>query len=175
MDMDQDGVLWTAVNERDGLGDQLVPDYITSVKEDGFYGWPYSYYGQNVDPRREGEAPEMVAKALIPDMAVGSHTAALGFAFVPTSFPAPYNQGALVARHGSWNRSKLAGYDVIFVPYEGGEPSGKAMPFVSDFIGDRAAQLVSGRPVSVQRNNRGEVLVVDDAGGRIWLVKPATR
>ena len=171
MDFDGKGVLWTAVNERDHLGDRLVPDYLVGVKEDGFYGWPYSYYGKNVDPRRQGEAPEMVAKALMPDMALGSHTAALGFVFGQAPFPAAWANGAFIARHGSWNRSQLAGYDVVYVPFEQGKPVGEPVPFLTKFIEDRAHNLVNGRPVSLKFNTRGELLVVDDAGGRIWVVR----
>jgi glucose/arabinose dehydrogenase len=161
-----DGTLWTAVNERDGLGDDLVPDYITSVREGGFYGWPYSYFGQNEDPRRKGEAPKLVAKTIVPDREVGPHVAALGLVFTPDSFA----RGALVARHGSWNRSELSGYDVLLVPFANGRP-GTPQPFLTGFLGDASAQLVYGRPVSLQLTAKKEVLVADDAGGRIWLVR----
>ncbi|OHC99961.1 MAG: L-sorbosone dehydrogenase [Sphingomonadales bacterium GWF1_63_6] len=167
MDWAPDGkTLWTAVNERDGLGDDLVPDYITSVKEGGFYGWPYSYFGQHVDPRRKGEAPALVARAIVPDQAVGSHVAALGLLFAPEGF-AP---GALVARHGSWNRSTLSGYDVVLVPFLGDKPAAP-QPFLTGFLGDADAQIVYGRPVSLQKTAKSELLVADDAGGRIWLVR----
>ncbi|MBB5712534.1 PQQ-dependent sugar dehydrogenase [Sphingomonas xinjiangensis] len=163
------GALWTAVNERDELGDDLVPDYITSVRAGGFYGWPYSYYGQNEDPRLKGQRPDLVAKALAPDYAVGAHVAALGIAFGErSSFPASYKSGAFVARHGSWNRSKLAGYDVVFVPFANGKPSGALQPFLTGFIGSE--EEVYGRPRGVAIAKDGSLLVVDDAGGTLWRV-----
>jgi glucose/arabinose dehydrogenase len=163
------GALWTAVNERDGLGDELVPDYITSVRAGGFYGWPYSYYGQHEDPRLKGQRPDLVAKAVVPDYAVGAHVAALGINFgEATSFPERYRAGAFVARHGSWNRSKLAGYDVAFVPFEGGKPSGSLQPFLTGFIGSE--DVVYGRPRGVAVAKDGSLLVVDDAGGTLWRV-----
>lgn len=163
------GALWTAVNERDELGDELVPDYITSVQAGGFYGWPYSYYGQNEDPRLEGQRPDLVAKAVVPDYAVGAHVAALGIAFgEATSFSARYRAGAFVARHGSWNRSELAGYDVAFVPFEGGSPSGPLQPFLTGFIGSE--DTVYGRPRGIAVAKDGSLLVVDDAGGTLWRV-----
>lgn len=140
----QSGALWTAVNERDELGDELVPDYITSVRAGGFYGWPYSYYGQHEDPRLKGQRPDLVAKAVVPDYAVGAHVAALGIDFgKATNFPEHYRAGAFVARHGSWNRSKLAGYDVAFVPFEGGKPSGPLQPFLAGFIGSQASSMAA--------------------------------
>lgn len=174
MDLAEDGTLWAAVNERDRLGDRLVPDYVVGVKEGGFYGWPYSYYGQNVDPRRAGEAPDMVQKALVPDMAVGAHVAALGFLFADETFPEGWREGAFVARHGSWNRSKLAGYDVVFLPFEDGRPTGEVRPFMGGFVGDREGQLVYGRPVSLRRAPGGGIIVVDDAGGRLWRVRASS-
>jgi len=163
------GTLWTAVNERDELGDELVPDYITSVQAGGFYGWPYSYYGQHEDPRLKGERPDLVARAVVPDYAVGAHVAALGIGFgQATNFPEQYRAGAFVARHGSWNRSKLAGYDVAFVPFEGGKPSGALQPFLTGFIGSE--DTVYGRPRSIAVAKDGSLLVVDDAGGTLWRV-----
>ncbi len=161
--------LWTAVNERDELGDDLVPDYITSVKEGAFYGWPYSYYGQTEDPRRKGEQPEMVKKAIAPDVPVGSHTASLGLAFYDqTAFPEKYRNGAFVGQRGSWNRSALSGYKVIFVPFQDGKPSGKPEDFLTGFIiNDKD---VHGRPVGVMVHPDGSLLVADDAGNRIWRV-----
>ena len=165
----QSGALWTAVNERDELGDELVPDYITSVRSGGFYGWPYSYYGQHEDPRLKGQRPDLVAKAVVPDYAVGAHVAALGIDFgKATNFPEHYRAGAFVARHGSWNRSKLAGYDVAFVPFEGGKPSGPLQPFLAGFIGSQG--VVHGRPRGVAVAKDGSLLVVDDAGGTLWRV-----
>ncbi|RZL29206.1 MAG: sorbosone dehydrogenase family protein [Sphingomonas sp.] len=165
----QSGALWTAVNERDELGDELVPDYITSVRRGAFYGWPYSYYGQHEDPRLKGQRPDLVAKAVVPDYAVGAHVAALGIGFgATTNFPAPYRSGAFVARHGSWNRSRLAGYDVAFVAFERGKPVGPMQPFLSGFIGSE--EEVHGRPRGVAIGKDGSLLVVDDAGGTVWRV-----
>lgn len=162
-------VLWTAVNERDKLGDDLVPDYITSVKEGGFYGWPYAYFGQNEDPRRKGERPDLVAKTLVPDVPVGSHTASLGLAFYnKTQFPAKYHNGAFVGQHGSWNRSKLSGYKVVFVPFKNGKPAGKPEDFLTGFI--ESEKKVYGRPVDVTVMNDGSLLVNDDSGNVIWRV-----
>lgn len=163
------GALWTAVNERDELGDELVPDYITSVRAGGFYGWPYSYYGQHEDPRLKGQRPDLVAKAVVPDYAVGAHVAALGIGFGDaTNFPGRCRAGAFVARHGSWNRSKLAGYDVAFVPFESGKPSGALQPFLTGFIGSE--EVVYGRPRGIAVAKDGSLLVVDDAGGTLWRV-----
>jgi glucose/arabinose dehydrogenase len=165
----QTGALWTAVNERDELGDELVPDYITSVRAGGFYGWPYSYYGQIEDPRLKGQRPDLVAKALVPDYAVGAHVAALGIGFgAKTNFPSQYQRGVFVARHGSWNRSKLAGYDVAFVPFEGGKPAGSLQPFLAGFIGNE--EEAYGRPRGIAVAKDGSLLVVDDAGGTVWRV-----
>lgn len=161
--------LWTAVNERDELGDDLVPDYITSVKQGGFYGWPYSYFGQNKDPRMKGEGADLVAKAIVPDVPVGSHTASLGLTFYnKTKFPAKYQNGAFIGQHGSWNRSKLAGYKVMFVPFKDGKPSGKPEDFLTGFIDDESK--VSGRPVDVTVMEDGSLLVNDDSGNVIWKV-----
>ena len=127
--------LWTAVNERDELGDELVPDYLTSVREGGFYGWPYAYFGQNEDPRRKGERPDLVKKALVPDVPLGSHTASLGLAFYDkTAFPARYHNGAFIGQHGSWNRSAFSGYKVVFVPFANGKPSGPPEDFLTGFL-----------------------------------------
>lgn len=163
--------LWTAVNERDDLGDELVPDYVTSVKRGGFYGWPYSYYGQIEDPRMKGQGKELVAKAIIPDVSVGSHTASLGFAFYnKQSFPAEYRNGAFVGQHGSWNRSKLSGYKVLFVPFKNGKPSGKPIDFLTGFIANEEKAEVYGRPVAVTVMKDGSLLVNDDSGNTIWKV-----
>ena len=162
-------MLWTAVNERDKLGDELVPDYITSVKDGGFYGWPYAYFGQNEDPRRKGERPDLVAKTIVPDVPVGSHTASLGLAFYnKTQFPAKYHNGAFVGQHGSWNRSTLSGYKVVFVPFENGKPSGKPEDFLTGFA--ESEKKVYGRPVGVTVMNDGSLLVNDDSGNVIWRV-----
>ncbi|MFD1140438.1 PQQ-dependent sugar dehydrogenase [Larkinella insperata] len=161
--------LWTAVNERDELGDDLVPDYITSVKEGAFYGWPYSYYGQHEDPRRKGEQPDLVKKATVPDVPLGSHTASLGLAFYDQqAFPEKYRNGAFIGQRGSWNRSAFSGYKVVFVPFENGKPSGKPEDFLTGFIIDD--KDVHGRPVGVTVTPDGALLVSDDAGNRIWRV-----
>jgi glucose/arabinose dehydrogenase len=161
--------LWTAVNERDELGDELVPDYLTSVREGGFYGWPYAYFGPNEDPRRKGENPGLVRKTLVPDVPLGAHTASLGLAFYDgTSFPARYHGGAFIGQHGSWNRSRFAGYKVVFVPFVNGKP-GKAEDFLTGFLvgNDKEAY---GRPVGVAVLPDGSLLVADDAGGKLWRV-----
>lgn len=164
-------VLWTAVNERDGLGDDLVPDYITSVKQGGFYGWPYSYYGQNEDPRMKGQHPELVKAAIVPDLAVGAHTASLGLAFYTgKNFPSKYQGGAFIGQHGSWNRSKLAGYKVAFVPFKNGTIAGKMEDFLTGFIADESKSEVYGRPVGVAVAKDGAILVADDVSSTIWRV-----
>ncbi|MCF0050107.1 sorbosone dehydrogenase family protein [Dyadobacter sp. LJ53] len=161
--------LWTAVNERDKLGDELVPDYITSVKEGGFYGWPYAYFGKNEDPRRKGERPDLVAKTLVPDVSLGAHTASLGLAFYDqTQFPAKYQNGAFIGQHGSWNRSKLSGYKVVFVPFKNGKSAGKPEDFLTGFV--ESEKKVYGRPVGVTVMEDGSMLVNDDSGGIIWRV-----
>ncbi|MCM0668749.1 PQQ-dependent sugar dehydrogenase [Flavobacterium tyrosinilyticum] len=163
--------LWTAVNERDELGDDLVPDYITSVKRDGFYGWPYSYFGNIPDPRMKGERKDLVEKAIVPDVPVGSHTASLGLAFyTKDAFPAKYKNGAFVGQHGSWNRSKISGYKVLFVPFKDGKPSGKPEDFLTGFISDANKAEVYGRPVAVTVMNDGSLLVNDDSSNTIWKV-----
>lgn len=167
-------VLYTAVNERDELGDDLVPDYMTSVKEGAFYGWPYSYYGQNEDPRRKGERPDLVKKAVMPDVPLGAHTASLGLAFYDAKpearsiFPAKYRNGAFIGQHGSWNRSEFSGYKVVFVPFADGKP-GKPEDFLTGFVTGKDKD-VYGRPVGVAVLPDGSMLVADDAGSRIWRV-----
>lgn len=163
--------LWTAVNERDELGDDLVPDYVTSVKRDGFYGWPYSYYGNIPDPRMKGERKDLVAKAIVPDVPVGPHTASLGLAFyTKDAFPAKYKNGIFVGQHGSWNRSKISGYKVVFVPFANGKPSGKPEDFLTGFIANADKAEVYGRPVAVTVTPDGSLLVNDDSGNTIWKV-----
>lgn len=163
--------LWTAVNERDELGDDLVPDYITSVKRGGFYGWPYSYFGNHLDPRMEGQGKDLAAKAIVPDVPVGAHTASLGLAFYnKNAFPERYKNGAFVGQHGSWNRSKISGYKVLFVPFKDGKPSGKPEDFLTGFIENEADADVYGRPVAVTVMNDGSLLVNDDSGNTIWRV-----
>ena len=163
------GTLYAAVNERDELGDDLVPDYLTSVKDGAFYGWPYSYYGQHVDPRREGERPDLVAKAIVPDVPLGAHTASLGLAFgTSDTFPAAYRGGAFIGQHGSWNRATFSGYKVVYVPFAAGKPHGGPADFLTGFI--KNADEVYGRPVGVVFAKDGALLVADDAGGCIWRV-----
>jgi glucose/arabinose dehydrogenase len=165
------GALWTAVNERDGLGDELVPDYITSVREGAFYGWPFAYWGSNEDPRLEGQAPSLVAKAIAPDFATGAHTASLSLLFgAGLRFPERYQRGAFVGQHGSWNRSHLSGYRVVFIPFEDGKPSGSMEDFLGGFIADSAKGAVWGRPVGLAVAPDGALLVADDAGNRVWRV-----
>lgn len=167
------GKLWAVVNERDELGDDLPPDYLTHVEENGFYGWPYAYWGPHEDPRHKGERPDLVAKTITPDFAVGAHTASLGLMFTTgTKMPAPFNEGALIAQHGSWNRSKLAGYKVLYVPFKNGEAIDGEKDFLTGFIADESTATVYGRPVSTVMLADGSVLVADDAGGKIWKVSP---
>jgi glucose/arabinose dehydrogenase len=165
------GELWTAVNERDELGDELVPDYVTSVKRDGFYGWPYSYFGNIPDPRMKGERKDLVEKAIVPDIPVGPHTASLGLAFyTKDKFPAKYKNGIFIGQHGSWNRSKISGYKVLFVPFANGKPSGKPEDFLTGFVSNEEKAEVYGRPVAVTVMNDGSLLVNDDSGNTIWKV-----
>ncbi len=163
------GRLWAAVNERDELGPDLVPDYLTSVQENAFYGWPYSYYGQHVDPRVKPQRPDLVARAVKPDYALSSHVAPLGVVFsAPSSLPASFRGGAIVGEHGSWNRSPLNGYKVVYVPFAGDRPSGPPQDLVTGFLtGDDHAR---GRPVGVNLDSRGALLVADDLGKTVWRV-----
>jgi glucose/arabinose dehydrogenase len=164
-------VLWTVVNERDLLGDDLVPDYLTGVKENGFYGWPYSYFGQIEDPRKKGQRPDLVAKAIKPDYALGSHTAALGLAFYTgKAFPERYHGGAFIGMHGSWNRSKMVGYKVAFIPFANGKPAGPMEDVVTGFIADESKFEAYGRPVGVTVASDGSLLVADDSGNKVWRV-----
>ena len=166
------GALWTVVNERDELGSDLVPDYLTSVKDGGFYGWPYSYWGQHVDDRVKPQKPEMVAKAIAPDYALGNHTASLGLTFSEgTLLPEQFRNGAFVGQHGSWNRKPRSGYKVIFVPFANGKPSGEPKDVLTGFVKDDDAL---GRPVGVAIDRKGALLVADDVGNTIWRVTPAT-
>jgi glucose/arabinose dehydrogenase len=165
--------LWTAVNERDGLGDDLVPDYVTSVEEGGFYGWPYSYFGQHQDPRmKDSQRLDLVKKAITPDVALGSHTASLGLAFDEAgSFPGKYSGGAFIGQHGSWNRSQLSGYKVVFIPFKAGKPSGAPEDFLSGFVAGKEND-VYGRPAGVAFTKAGSMLIADDASNTIWEVRP---
>jgi glucose/arabinose dehydrogenase len=169
------GELWTVVNERDELGSDLVPDYLTSVRDGGFYGWPYSYWGQHVDTRVEPPAPELVAKAIVPDYALGNHVAPLGLTFSEgTTLPGTYFNGAFVALHGSWNREPLSGYKVVFVPFSSGEPVGPPLDVLTGFLD--AEGNAQGRPVGVVIDGTGALLVADDVGNVVWRVSgaPAT-
>jgi glucose/arabinose dehydrogenase len=163
------GALWVAVNERDELGGDLVPDYITSVKEGGFYGWPYSYFGRHVDERVKPQRPDLVATALVPDYAVGAHTASLGFAFSRSgALPAGLSNGAFVSQHGSWNRKPKSGYKVIYVPFANGRPIGMPQDVLTGFLDQNENAL--GRPVGIALDSRGALLVADDVGNHIWRV-----
>ena len=162
------GKLWTAVNERDEIGSDLVPDYITSVKDGGFYGWPYSYYGQHVDVRVDPQNPELVAKAIAPDYAVGPHTASLGLSFADGSKLPNFTEGAFIGQHGSWNRKPHSGYKVIFVPFADGKPTGMPMDVLTGFL--NADEKAMGRPVGVVIDKQGDLLVADDVGNKIWRV-----
>ena len=163
------GALWTSVNERDELGDELVPDYMTSVKDGGFYGWPYSYFGQNVDVRVKPQDPAKVASAIVPDYALGSHTASLGLADAAQNTLGPgFAQGMFVGQHGSWNRSVHSGYKVIFVPFANGRPAGDPVDVLTGFLTDDGKAL--GRPAGVAIDKRGGLLVADDVGNVIWRV-----
>jgi len=165
------GELWTTVNERDELGDHLVPDYMTSVQEGGFYGWPYSYYGQNIDNRVEPQRPDLVAKAIVPDYALGAHTASLGLTFYQADlFPTQFKGGAFIGQHGSWNRKPHSGYKVIFVPFNDGKPAGMPEDVLTGFVNEDGQAL--GRPVGVAVDNTGALLVADDVGNIIWRVMP---
>ena len=165
-------VLWTVVNERDELGSDLVPDYLTSVRDGGFYGWPYSYYGQHVDDRVKPQLPEQVSRALAPDYALGPHTASLGLASsVGTTLPAPFTRGMFIGQHGSWNRWPYSGYKVIFVPFENGKPSGAPLDVLTGFLSDEGTAF--GRPVGVALDKQGALLVADDVGNVIWRVTSA--
>jgi len=166
------GALWAAVNERDELGPDLVPDYITSVSEGGFYGWPYSYYGRHLDPRVRPQRPDLVATAIVPDYALSSHVAPLGMAFYSgNSLPAMYHGGAFVSEHGSWDRSPLNGYKVIFVPFSDGHPNGKAQDVVTGFLS--ADNHARGRPVGLAIDKTGGLLIADDLGNVVWRVTSA--
>jgi glucose/arabinose dehydrogenase len=167
----QSGALWTSVNERDEIGSDLVPDYMTSVKDGGFYGWPFSYYGQHVDARVKAQRPDLVASATVPDYALGAHTASLGLTFYDGElFPARYSGGAFVGQHGSWNRRPRSGYKVIFVPFVDGHPNGAAEDVLTGFLDAEGNAM--GRPVGVAVDKTGALLVADDVGNTVWRVTP---
>ena len=165
------GALWATVNERDEIGNDLVPDYMTSVKDGAFYGWPYSYYGQHVDGRVQPQRPELVARATKPDFALGAHTASLGLTFYTADLLAAYKGGAFVGQHGSWNRNPPAGYKVIYVPFSGGMPSGPTQDVLTGFRSPDGDAW--GRPVDVAVDTKGALLVTDDVGNVVWRVTPA--
>ena len=166
--------LWTVVNERDELGSDLVPDYLTSVKDGGFYGWPYSYFGKHVDTRVKPERPDLVEKAIVPDYALGNHVAPLGFTFATgDALPEIYRDGGFIGLHGSWNRTPLSGYKVIFVPFRNGKPDGKPLDVLTGFVSKDGEAL--GRPVGVEMDKKGALLVADDVGNVVWRVAPQTR
>jgi len=170
----QSKTLWTVVNERDELGNDLVPDYLTSVKDGGFYGWPYSYFGQHVDERVKSPRPDLVAKAIVPDYALGGHTASLGLAFYDGKlFPAVYQGGAFIGQHGSWNRKPHSGYKVVFVPFANGKPSGPPQDILTGFLSKD--EKAKGRPVGVAVAKDGALLVADDVANVVWRVTPANR
>jgi glucose/arabinose dehydrogenase len=169
------GALWTVVNERDELGSDLVPDYLTSVKDGAFYGWPYSYYGGHVDERVQPPRPDLVAKAIAPDYALGTHVAPLGLASAEgAALPAPFATGMFIGEHGSWNRKPRSGYKVVFVPFSGGKPAGAPLDVLTGFV--NAEGKAYGRPVGVAIDRRGGLLVADDVGNTVWRVTgtPAT-
>ena len=167
------GQLWTIVNERDEIGADLVPDYMTSVRPGGFYGWPYSYYGAHVDRRAMPQRPELVRTAIPPDYALGSHVAALGLLFSPANaLPPAFQGGAFVSEHGSWDRSPLSGYEVVFVPFRGGRPAGRPQTVVSGFHSDDEKQLF-GAPVGLAQDREGALLIADDVGDSVWRVTAA--
>jgi glucose/arabinose dehydrogenase len=166
------GELWTVVNERDLLGNDLVPDFLTSVRDGGFYGWPYSYFGPHVDERVKPQRPDLVARAIVPDYALGAHTASLGLAFYKSrdgALPDHYMNGAFIGQHGSWNRKPLSGYKVIFVPFSKGKPSGPAEDVLTTFVNDQGD--AQGRPVGVAIDRTGALLVADDVGNSVWRVQ----
>ncbi|MGN6151893.1 MAG: PQQ-dependent sugar dehydrogenase [Lysobacteraceae bacterium] len=166
------GALWTVVNERDELGNELVPDYLTSVRDGAFYGWPYSYYGAHVDTRVKPQRPDLVARAVAPDYALGAHVAALGLAFYDgTAFPARYRGGAFIGEHGSWNRKPRSGYKVVFVPFAAGKPAGDPEDILTGFVDDDGN--ARGRPVGVVVDTQGALLVADDVGNAVWRVTRA--
>jgi glucose/arabinose dehydrogenase len=167
------GALWVAVNERDEIGSDLVPDYMTAVKEGGFYGFPYSYYGRHVDERVKPQRPDLVARAIVPDYALGAHTASLGLAFHRGGgLSDRYGYGAFVGQHGSWNRKPRSGYKVIFVPFAGGRPSGPPIDVLTGFLS--SDDDAYGRPVGVAVDRSGALLVADDVGGAVWRVAGAS-
>ena len=169
-------VLWAAVQERDRLGDDLVPDYFTRVEPHGFYGWPYAYFGPHEDPRLKGQRPDLVGKTIVPDVALGSHVAVLDFAFYTgQQFPADYRGGAFLALHGSWNRSQRTGYSVVYLPFRDGKPTGEPKDFITGWMLSPDRKEVWGRPVAVLELKDGSLLVSEDGGNKIWRVSYGAR
>ena len=168
----QTKALWAAVNERDELGNDLVPDYMTAVKDGAFYGWPYSYYGQHVDTRVKPQKPDLVAKAIVPDYALGAHTASLGLAFYDGDLLPQFKNGALIGQHGSWNRKPHSGYKLVFVPFTDGKPSGPPQDILTGFLGKD--EHAYGRPVGVAVDRTGAILLADDVGNIVWRITPAS-
>jgi glucose/arabinose dehydrogenase len=167
----QTGLLWVGVNERDELGSDLVPDYLTAVKDGAFYGWPYSYWGQHVDERVKPQDPDAVARAVAPDYALGNHVAPLGLTFAQGELlPERFRDGAFIGEHGSWNRVPLSGYKVVFVPFAGGKPSGLPVDVLTGFL--NADHQAQGRPAGVAIDRSGALLVADDVGNVVWRVTP---
>jgi glucose/arabinose dehydrogenase len=163
--------LWTSVIERDALGDDLVPDYLTAVKQGGFYGWPYAYLGANEDPRHVGEAPGQVKKTLVPDLILGSHETPLDFLFYTgQQFPERFRNGCFISLHGSWNRSESVGHKIVYVPFKNGKPSGPPEDFVTGWLLDPKKAQVWGRPVGLLQMPDGSLLIADDGAGKLWRV-----
>ncbi|HWS78671.1 MAG TPA: PQQ-dependent sugar dehydrogenase, partial [Thermomonas sp.] len=169
----QGGALWAVVNERDELGNDLVPDYLSSVREGAFYGWPYSYHGQHLDPRVAPQAPTLVATAIRPDYALGSHVAPLGLAFSPGGAWSGGQAGAVIGLHGSWNRKPQVGYKVVFVPFAGGRPAGRMQDLLTGFLD--ADSNARGRPVGIAVQAEGGILVADDVGNAVWRLTAARK
>lgn len=164
--------MWAIVNERDELGNDLVPDYFTHVKRGGFYGWPYSYFGQHIDPRVPAAPPGLVEKAIVPDLPLPAHSANLGLTFYThTAFPEKYRNGAFITQHGSWNRKPVSGYKVIFIPFKNGKPAGPGEDFLTGFVKDSVAGTVRGRPVGITVSRKGELFITDDKENRVWKIK----
>jgi glucose/arabinose dehydrogenase len=164
-------VLWAAVQERDGLGDDLPPDYLTHIQQGAFYGWPYAYFGPNEDPRHKGERLDLVRKTVVPDLPIGAHVAVLDYTFYTANqFPAEYYGGAFLADHGSWNRSKRVGYSVVFVPFQNGQPTGPPRDFVTGWMLSPDRKEVWGRPVAVMQMQDGSLLISEDGGNKLWRV-----
>ena len=165
----ESGALWVAVNERDEIGSDLVPDYMTSVKDGGFYGWPYSYYGNHIDTRVSPQNSELVAKAIVPDYALGAHTASLGLTFSKNAdLGSAFSHGAFVGQHGSWNRRPRSGYKVVYVPFTDGKPAGLPVDVLTGFINEQ--DKAQGRPVGVAIDSKGALLVADDVGNKVWRI-----